>query len=137
METRKGERNFVYFGVLLVIPYLLGLIKTPEVGLTVLSIFFGGLLAIYLILPTVQNFKQFQFIVKSGHIKDLILYLKMPVTISALLILFDLGKDMVTFNVSTWLVVVANSIYIGLWGIFILAVARIMYILPKILINKK
>ena len=137
METRNGERNFVYFGALLIVPYLLGLIETPEVGLTVLSIFFGGLLSIYLILPTVQNFKQFQFIVKSGHIKDLILYLKIPVTISALLILFDLGKDMVIFEVSNWIIIIANSIYIGLWGIFILAVARIMYILPKILINKK
>lgn len=137
MVTRKGEKNFIYFGVLLIIPYLFGWITTPEVSLTVLSIFFGGLLSIYLILPTVQNFKQFQFIVKSGHIKDLILYLKIPVTISALLILYDLGKDMITFNVDKWIIVSANAIYIGLWGIFILAVARIMYILPKILINKK
>jgi hypothetical protein len=137
MVTRKGEKNFIYFGVLLIIPYLFGWITTPEVSLTVLSIFFGGLLSIYLILPTVQNVKQFQFIVKSGHIKDLILYLKIPVTISALLILYDLGKDMITFNVDKWIIVSANAIYIGLWGIFILAVARIMYILPKILINKK
>ncbi len=136
MATRKFDKYWVYLGVLLVIPYLTGHIKIPNVGLTVLSIFFGGLLTIYLILPTVQHFKQFKFIVKSGHINDLMNYLKTPVYLSLILILMDFLRDISNIPLGKIMLLSYNSIYLALWGIFLLSLFRILTLLPKLLIDQ-
>ena len=122
--------------MLLVIPYLFNYIKVPDVGLVVLSIFFGGLLTIYLVLPTVQHFKQFEFIVKSGHIKDLIEYLKVPIYLSLTLIVMDFLRDISNIPIAQTLLLIYNSVYLALWGVFIVSLFRIIVLLPKILINE-
>ena len=111
-------------------------IKIPDLGLTVLSILFGGLLTIYLILPTVQHFKQFEFIVKSGHIKDMMDYLKVPIYLSLTLILMDFVRNIINVPIAQIVLLIYNSIYLALWGIFILSLFRIIILLPKILINQ-
>lgn len=136
MNQRSFDKYWIYLGILLVIPYLFNYIKVPDVGLTILSIFFGSLLTIYLILPTVQHFKQFEFIVKSGHISDLINYLKVPIYLSLTLILMDFLRNIMNVPVAQILLLIYNSAYIALWGIFILSLFRIIILLPKLLINQ-
>ena len=136
MDQRKFDKYWVYLGALLVIPFLMDYIKIPDLGLTVLSILFGGLLTIYLILPTVQHFKQFEFIVKSGHIKDMMNYLKVPIYLSLTLILMDFVRNIINVPIAQIVLLIYNSIYLALWGIFILSLFRIIILLPKILINQ-
>jgi len=136
MDQRKFDKYWIYLGILLAIPYWFNYIKVPDVGLTVLSIFFGGLLTIYLIIPTVQNFKQFEFIVKSGHINDLIGYLKVPIYLSLTLILMDFLRNIINIQVVQIVLLIFNLIYIASWGVFILSLFRIIILLPKILINQ-
>ena len=94
MVSRFIEKNGIFLGLILGILYPIGLVEVPNISLSVLSIFFGGLLTIYLILPCVQNFTQFQYIVKSGHINDLISYLKVPVLICLFLIIMDFARGL-------------------------------------------
>ncbi len=136
MKSRAFEKNGIYLGLLVIIPFLLNWIVIPDVSLTVLSIFFGGLLSIYLVLPTVQHFKQFEFIVKSGHIKDLINYIRVPVFLSLILIVFNLVASSINIPINSLIILTFKSIYIGLWGVFILGLLRIILILPKILLNE-
>ncbi|MBT8010762.1 hypothetical protein HN681_04930 [archaeon] len=123
-------------GLIVIIPFLFNWITVPNISLTVLSIFFGGLLSIYLILPTIQHFEQFKFIIESGHIKDLIDYIRLPVILSLSLIILDLIKNSLNVILPNWLIILYNTIYLGLWGIFILSLIRIIIILPKILLNE-
>ncbi|MBT3262706.1 hypothetical protein HN947_00275 [Candidatus Woesearchaeota archaeon] len=136
MVTRNFEKYGVYLGLIVIIPFLFNWITVPNISLTVLSIFFGGLLSIYLILPTIQHFEQFKFIIESGHIKDLIDYIRLPVILSLSLIILDLIKNSLNVILPNWLIILYNTIYLGLWGIFILSLIRIIIILPKILLNE-
>src|SRR3989344_5141860 len=137
MNQRTFDKYWIYFGSLLTIPFWFDYIKVPDVGLTVLSIFFGGLLTIYLILPTIQHFKQFEFIVKSGHINDLVNYLKIPIYLSLSLILMDFLRNIINIPIIQIVITIYNSLYLVLWGIFILSLFRIIILLPNLLINKK
>lgn len=137
MTSRRFEKYWIYFGLILGIPYYFDLINIPDISLSVLSIFFGGLLTIYLVLPCVQNFKQFEYIVKSGHITDLIDYIKVPVVICLILIFFDFARALNVKFVTDTMRLIFNAVYLALWGVFLLSLVRIILLLPKILLDQK
>lgn len=136
MNQRIFEKYIVYAGVIAGILYLFKILSVPDMSLDVLSIFFGGLLAIYLIIPCVQNFKQFEFIKKSGHIRDLLNYIGTPLWISLTLIIMEFLRKTISLELNNYLVESFNFLYMSFWGIFILSLIRIIMLLPKILINQ-
>jgi hypothetical protein len=136
MNQRFVEKYSIFFGVLLGVLYLFRILTVPPISLDVLSIFFGGLLAIYLIIPCVQNFKQFEYIKKSGHIKDLLSYISYPLWISLILIIMDLLRKSIDVKLNFYIIESFNFLYMSLWGVFILSLVRIIILLPKILINQ-
>ncbi len=125
-----------FIGILLFIPTYFGILEVPEINLEVISILFGGLLAVMLMLPTIENFRQIQKIKQTGHISDLVYFIRFPLTLSILFIIIEFFSESLTFTLSPLCLIISKSIYMGLWGIFFLSLIRIMIIVPHLLYDK-
>ncbi len=125
-----------FLGILLAIPYYLGVFKIPEINLEVISILFGGLLALLLILPTIENFRQIKKLKETGHINDLIYYIRFPLTLSIIFIIVEFFSGSFLHSIDAKYLIILKSLYFGLWGIFFLALLRLIVIIPHLLYNK-
>lgn len=132
---RYVEIYWPFVGMLLAIPYYLGFFKIPSMNLELISILFGGLLALLLILPTIENFRQIKKLKETGHINDLIYYIRFPLTLAILFILIEFFSQSLTISFSAETIVVLESLYFGLWSIFFLALFRLVGIIPHLLYN--
>lgn len=126
-----------FFGLILFFPHYFKLLILPEMNLTVLSIFFSGLLALLLIIPTIENFNQLKKLKKTGHFKDLIYYIRLPLTLSILFIIVEFFSSTILFNINSNFILITQSIYLGFWGVFFLSLIRLISIIPHLTYNKE
>ena len=125
-----------FIGLLLAIPLYLGIFKLPDINLTVLSILFSGLLALLLIIPTIENFRQLKKLKETGHIEDLIYYIRFPLTLSIIFILIEFFSKTILFVINDTFILVLQSTYFGFWGVFFLSLIRLISIIPHLIYNK-
>lgn len=134
MNLRKLDKYWVWLGVMLCLLYLLGYAQIPKNGLlVVLSIFFGGLLAIASILPNIQNYDKIKFIKKSGHMKDLIDYIRLPLNLSFVLIILEFINTILLIPINGVYSITINVVYLSLWGVFICSLFRILTQVPRLI----
>jgi len=125
-----------FIGLILAVPHYFGILKLPDVNLTVLSILFSGLLALLLIIPTIENFRQLKRLKETGHINDLVYYIRFPLTLSILFIILEFFSKTILFNINSSIILVAQSLYFGFWGVFFLALIRLISIIPHLVYDK-
>lgn len=137
MNGREFEKYWIWTGLLFGPLYLFGIVSLPDVGLDVLSIFFGGLLVVASILPSIQHYENIKFIKQSGHYEDLISYIKLPLKLSFSLIALEflskaltISKDIMFYDIFTKAFIV---IVLSLWGVFLLSLFRLLMLVPKLL----
>jgi len=134
MDRRQFDRHWIWLGVLLGFIVLTDYAKRPEVGLVVLSIFFGGLLAVASILPNVQNYKKIKFIKESGHMKDLVNYIHFPLVLSFILIVIEFFSKIIIFpEIILSHIVIFDFVYLSLWGLFLCSLFRIICLVVKLI----
>ena len=133
---RNLELYWPFLGFLISVPFYWGYLKNPEISLQVISIFFGGLLAILLIIPIIESFEQIKKLKNTNHLGDLIYYIRFPLTLSILFIIFEFFSSSLVFSLNYIWTNILNSIYFGLWGIFFLSLIRLVIIIPHIIYNK-
>jgi len=133
--NRTTDKYWIWIGLLLGAIYPFGYVKVPDVSLIVLSIFFGGLLAIVSILPSVQSYNNIKFIKKSGHIKDLIDYIKIPLNLSFALIVIEFINKTIIIPEIDWYMKLVSILCLSLWGVFLLSLLRILLVVPKIIVD--
>lgn len=125
-----------FFGSFLFIPFYFGLLKIPEINLQVISILFSGLLALLLILPAIEGFGQIKKIKNTGHLNDLIYYIRFPLSLSIFFIIIEFFSSSILFHIDSKILLLGQSIYMGLWGIFFLALIRLIALIPHLVYNK-
>ncbi len=135
MNRRTLDKCWVWIGLLIGLLPALGYAQKPEIGLEVLSIFFGGLLAIASILPSVQNYEKIKFIKESGHMKDLLQYIHLSLILSFILIVSEFLFQILILNISSRMLLIIDSIYLALWGVFFLSLLRLVVLVIKIVNN--
>lgn len=133
--NRTVDKHWIWVGLSLGIIHFFGYVQVPDISLTVLSIFFGGLLAIVSILPNVQSHSNIKFIKKSGHIKDLIDYIQIPLKLSFALIVIEFINKTIIIPEFTWYPKLMGVLCLSLWGVFLLSLLRILLIVPKVVID--
>ena len=131
--NRWTDRNWVWIGIILGGLYPLGYAKLPDVGLLVLSIFFSGLLAISRLIPIIQDYKQIKFIKKSGHMKDLVNYINLPLWLSFTLIILELANKIIIIPEKRIYIQAFTIVSLSLWGVFICSLCRIVVLVPKLI----
>jgi hypothetical protein len=134
--NRNFDVYWPFLGLIFAIPFYFGKFKLPSINLEVISILLGGLLALLLIIPTIENFRQIKKLKESGHIEDLVYYIRFPLTLSILFILIEFFSSSFTLLLDEKLVLILKSIYFGLWSVFFLALIRLLSIIPHMLYNK-
>lgn len=131
------DRHWVWVGAALGILFPLGYAQLPDVGLSALSIFFGGLLAISSLIPCIQNYEKIKFIKESGHMKDLLDYISLPLRLSFLLIVLELTSQIIIVPTNMIYTMIFSVVSLSLWGIFICSLFRILLLVPKLIENSK
>ncbi len=135
--NRAIDKYWVWVGLILGGLYPLGYAQLPDVGLSALSIFFGGLLAISSLIPCIQNYEKIKFIKKSGHMKDLLDYISLPLRLSFFLIVLELVNKIMVIPKSVVYTMVFAIVSLSLWGVFICSLFRILTLVPKLIENSK
>ena len=135
--NRTIDIYWPFIGLTLAIPYLFKLLGFPDINLTVLSIIFSGLLALLLVIPSIENFRQIKKLKETGHLNDLIYYIRFPLTLSILFIIIEFFSKAILFDLDDKFIIILQSIYFGLWGVFFLALIRLISIIPHLLYNKE
>ncbi len=131
MNGRKFEQKWVYLGLLYGALYFFDLVVVPDISLTVLSIFFGGLLAIASLIPSTKDYESMKFISKSGHINDLLKYIRLPLFTSFILILIEFLYLSLVIELS-YLIDIYSIVSLSLWGLFLCSIFRLLVLVPKI-----
>ncbi len=130
------ERWWILSGLLLGIVPVLGLANPNGIDLQALSIFFAALLAVAAIIMTAWESATLRKLRESGHYKRLLEYLIIPTYLCFLLIIMQLGKELVLFP-STMsaggLIIIFNIVEYGLIGVFIASMFRILLLLAPIM----
>ena len=132
--NREIEKYWVWLGIFLGVAPYFKLLKPPTVNLEVLSIFFGGLLAIASILPATNYFKKMNNMIRSGHVYDLINYIRLPLYFSLILIFIDVIKSSLLISVPAFIPpYIIQGIILSIWGVFSFSLIRILTIIPHLL----
>lgn len=142
MMDRTSDKLWVWIGSLLGLGYIFKIVQIPDVGLDVLSIFFGGLLAVASILPSIQNFEHIKFIKSSGHINDLVAYIKLPLYLSFFLIVSEVSQRLIIiphyeYRIISLFLYFITVLILSVWGVFLCSLFRLILIIPKIITDKK
>ncbi len=138
MNKRRFERYWIWLGLILGFTYPLGYATIPKISLEVVSVFFAGLLAIVSILPAIENHNNIKFVKESGHYEDLIDFIYLPLKISFTLILLEFLHLTLTIEIiPIYFKNIFGMINLALWGVFLLAIFRILQLIPKLINDKK
>ncbi len=132
--NRTLDKLWVWLGILAgILPYF-SLASPPTIRLEVLSIFFGGLLAIASILPATWTYEKMKELRRTGHINDLVQYIALPLWCSFILIIIELlkasSKIGLPERIPSWL---PEGLALAVWGVFLLSLLRLMLLLPHML----
>jgi len=136
--NRTLDKLWVWFGILAgALPYW-GIAHPPSINLEILSIFFGGLLAIGSILPATTTYKKMKEISHTGHINDLVHYIALPLWCSFILLVVDLVKVSSAVplpqQIPFWLM---DGVLLAVWGVFILSLLRLLLLFPHLLTDRQ
>lgn len=130
--NRSNDKKWIWFGSLLGVAYIFGIVKPPEVGIEVLSIFFSGLLAISAILPTIKEYVKIKNLYETGHMSDLVEYIKIPLALSFILIIIEFSRNILVVNNGLYKFII-ETMLLTTWGIFLCSLLRIIRLVPLLL----